>query len=109
MDLYNELMQKQKELDICIKSLRKTGNDYAEAYTNYRIKLSQELVKLRDEGMPVTIAYDVARGKQEIAKAKFNEISKEAIYKANLESINAIKLQIKILDNQLEKEWGNAK
>ena len=109
MDLYNDLQQKIKELDICIKSLRKTGNDYAKAYTTYRIKLSQELVKLRDEGMAVTLAYDVARGKQEIAKAKFDEISKEAIYKANLESINATKLQIKVLENQLEKEWGNTK
>ncbi len=105
MDLYNDLNQKQRELDISIKSLRKTGNDYAEAYTNYRIKLAQELVKLRDEGMPVTLAYDVARGKQEIAKAKFNEISKEAIYKANLESINALKLQIKVLENTLEREY----
>ena len=109
MDLYNDLNQKQRELDISIKSLRKTGNDYAEAYTNYRIKLAQELVKLRDEGMPVTLAYDVARGKQEIAKAKFNEISKEAIYKANQESINALKLQIKVLENTLEREWGNTK
>lgn len=108
MDLYNDLNQKQRELDISIKSLRKTGNDYAEAYTNYRIKLAQELVRLRNEGMPVTLAYDVARGKQEIAKAKFNEISKEAIYKANLESINALKLQIKILENQLDREFKNS-
>lgn len=109
MNLYNEIQMKERELDISIKSLRKTSSEYAEAYTNYRIKLSQELVKLRDEGMPVTIAYDVARGKPEIAKAKFNEIVKEGIYKANQESINSTKLQIRVLENQLEREWGNTK
>ena len=41
------------------------------------------------------------------AVLKFEEISKEAIYKANLESINALKLEIKIIQNQIDKEWGN--
>ena len=96
MDLVNEL-----------NSLIKTGKDYAKAYTDYRVALAKELVRLKDDGMAVTIAYDVARGKPEIAKLKFNEIANEAVYKANLESINAVKLQIKIIQNQIDKEWGN--
>lgn len=106
MDIFNELQQKIKELDISVKSLRKTGSEYAEAYTKYRIKLATKLVELRDEGMPVTIAYDVARGQRDIAKEKYNEIVKEAIYKANLESINSIKLQIRVLENQVQREYG---
>lgn len=106
-DLYNQLMQKSKELDIAVKSLRKTGQDYAEAYTNYRMKLAEELVRLKDEGYAITLAGDIARGKPSIAKLKFSEISTEAIYKANLESINAIKLQIKLLDSQISREWSN--
>lgn len=107
MDLYNELEQKIKELNIAIKSLRNTGRDYAQAYTDYRIKLASKLVELKNNGMPVTIAYDVARGDREIAKAKFDEISKEAIYKANQESINSTKLQIRIIESQLQREYGN--
>ena len=107
MDLYNELEQKIKELNIAIKSLRNTGRDYAEAYTEYRIKLAEKLVELKNNGMPVTIAYDVARGDREIAKAKFNEIAKEAVYKANQESINSTKLQIRIIESQLQREYGN--
>ena len=67
--------------------------------------IKKELVKLKDEGYAITLAGDIARGKPEIARLKFNEISKEALYKANLESINATKLQIKILENQIEREW----
>ena len=107
MDLVNELNNLINKLDISVKSLRKTGSDYAKAYTEYRVALAKELVRLKDDGMAVTIAYDVARGKPEIAKLKFNEIANEAVYKANLESINAVKLQIKIIQNQIDKEWGN--
>lgn len=107
MDLQIELNSKLKDLDIAIKSLRKTGSDYAEAYTQYRIALAQELVKLKDEGYAITLAGDIARGKPEIARLKFREISTEAIYKANLESINATKLAIKVIQEQVNKEYYN--
>lgn len=107
MDLVNELNNLSNKLSLSIKSLIQTGKDYAKAYTDYRIALAKELIRLKDDGMAVTIAYDVARGKPEIAKLKFNEIANEAVYKANLESINAVKLQIKIIQNQIDKEWVN--
>lgn len=107
MDLFSELMEKSRLLDNSIKMLRKTGSDYAKAYTDYRIALAKELIILKDEGYAITLAGDIARGKPEIAHLKFEEIAKEAIYKANLESINALKLEIKIIQNQIEKEWSN--
>ena len=107
MDLLNDLQQKIKELEMSIRSLKKTGSEYAEAYTNYRIKLAAKLVELRDSGMPVTIAYDVARGQRDIAKEKYNEIVKQSIYQANQEAINSLKLQIRILENQLSREFSN--
>ena len=96
-----------KDLDIAIKSLRKTGSEYASAYTDYRVALAKELMKLKNEGYAITLAGDIARGKPEIAKLKFEEISKEAIYKANQESINATKLAIKIIQEQRNREWGS--
>jgi len=107
MDIQLELEHKSKMLDACIKELAKTGKEYAEAYTNYRMALAKELLKLKDEGYAITLAGDIARGKPEIAHLKFEEIAKEAVYKANQETILSIKLQIKILDNQLQREYNN--
>lgn len=107
MDLFNEIQSLTKQLQVSLKQLRTTGTEYAKAYTEYRIALAKELVKLKDEGYAITLAGDIARGKPEIAKLKFQEISKEAIYKANQESINVLKLQIKIIQNQMDKEWSN--
>ena len=109
MDLYEELQIKTKELDISIKSLRHTGADYAESYKRYRVELAKELLRLRNEGIPATLAYDIARGKEDIADLKKQEIEKEAIYKANQEAINSIKLQIRIIESQLNREWNNTK
>ena len=106
MDLYNEIQEKCRLLDNSIKMLRKTGSEYAKAYTDYRVALAKELIILKNDGYAITLANDIARGKPEIAKLKFEEISKEAIYKANMESINVLKLQIKVLENQLEREFG---
>lgn len=106
MDLYNEIQEKCRLLDNSVKMLRKTGSEYAKAYTDYRVALAKELLILKNDGYAITLAGDIARGKQEIAHLKFEEISKEAIYKANMESINVLKLQIKVLENQIEREYG---
>lgn len=108
MDIYNEIQQKNEELRNAVASLSQTGRNYAEAYKTYRILLAQELLRLKNDGMAVTIAYDIARGNEDVANAKFGELSTEAIYRANLENIQAIKLQIKILQKQYDKEWGMA-
>lgn len=106
MDLYTSLNSLLEQLQTSVKSLRTTATEYAEAYKNYRVLLAKELVRLKDSGMAITLASDVARGNEEIANAKMVEIKKEAIYKANMESINAIKLQIKIVENQITREIG---
>ena len=107
MDLTNELNNLIKKLDISVKSLRNTGSDYAKAYTDYRVALAKELMILKEEGYAITLAGDIARGKPEIARLKFKEISTEAIYKANQEAINSTKLQIKIIQEQLNKEYSS--
>lgn len=106
MDLYTTLEELKNDLNTSIKSLRITSTEYAEAYKNYRVLLAKELVRLKDSGMAITLASDVARGNEDIASAKMQEIKKEAIYKANIESINAIKLQIKVVENQITREIG---
>ena len=106
MDLANEINQLSIVLDNKISELPKNNREYADAYTEYRVILAQKLLLLRSDGMPVTIAYDIARGDDTVAKAKRREIYAEGIYKANIESIQALKLQIKLKQEQLNNEWS---
>ena len=95
-DLYGMIEAKQKALDQSIKQLRVTGTEYAEAERDYKILLRTECMKARDEGMPIGLIDKTCYGIPDVA---------EAVYKANQEAINSIKLQIRILNDQLEREW----
>ena len=108
MDLYNELTQKIKELNISIKKLRETGTEYAEAERDYKITLRQEALKLRnDENLPVTLINQIIYGIPLVAEKRFQRDVKEAIYKANMEAINSVKLQIRVIESQLQREYTN--
>ena len=106
-DLYEELNQKNKHLNRSVKELRTSGTNYAQAEQNYKMELSKETLKLRDSGMPVTMIPLVVYGRPNVAKLRFERDVAEAVYKANLESINSLKLQIRILENQIGREWSN--
>ncbi len=106
MDLMNELLGKQKELNISVKNLRYTGSDFAEAQKNYRIALAIVEKQLRDEGEPVSIVKDLARGEENVAELKKQMENKLAIYRANMEAINSIKTEIRIIENQLNREFN---
>lgn len=106
MDLLNELTVKIKELDTSVKALRTTGATYAKAERDYKVKLREECLKLRDEGMAIGMIDKTCYGIPSIAELRFQRDCAEAVYKANQESINSIKLQIRILESQIDREWG---
>lgn len=109
MDLLDELNKKTKELEISLKKLRDTGSDYAEAERDYKIILRQEVLKLRSEGEAIGVISLICYGIPSVAEKRFKRDVAEAIYKANLEAINTFKLEIRILENQIEREWGMSK
>lgn len=110
MDLFNELQIKQKELETSVKSLRKTGTEFAEAERAYKITLREEALKLRAEKeMPVTLIQQVVYGVPQVANKRFLRDVAETIYNANQEAINSIKLQIRVIESQLQREWGNTR
>lgn len=108
MDLYNEIQNKINELNVSLKKLRETGTACAEAERDYKITLRQEALKLRSEkDMAVTLIQQVVYGVPEVAEKRFKRDVAEAIYQANQEAIQTIKLQIRIMENQLQREWGD--
>lgn len=106
MELFLELQTKTKQLDMSIKQLRKNGTEYAEAEKAYKILLRQECLKLRDEGMAIGMIDKTCFGIPSVAEARFKRDIAEATYRANLEAIASIKLQMRLIENQLQREWG---
>lgn len=106
-DLFNELQTKTKQLEMSIKTLRQSGTNYAQAERDYKVLLRTECLKLRDEGMAIGMIDKTCYGIPSVAEARFKRDVAEAVYKANLEAINSIKLQMRLIENQLNREYGN--
>lgn len=108
MELYLELQKLQSELQTSVRLLRKTGQAYAQAERDYKVRLSQEVLKLKDEGMKVTLINVYIYGVREIADLRFKRDVAEVTYKANQENINSIKLQLRLIESQMQREWSVA-
>lgn len=110
MDLVNDLNMLIQKLNTSIKTLAQNGRALAEAERDYKITLRQEALKLRNEkDMPVTLINQVIYGVPEVADKRFKRDVAEAMYNTNKEYINTTKLQIRILENQLAREFGNTR
>ena len=105
-DLYSELQKKTAQLDYSIRELRKNGTAYAESEKAYKVLLRTEVLELRDEGTAVGVIEKIAYGIPSVAEARFKRDVCEVVYKANLEAIQSIKLQMRLIENQIGREYG---
>jgi len=72
------------------------GTKVAEAEKHYTVLFAQEMLKLRDDGMPVTILKDITKGRKSVAEAKFNLAVAEAMYNACRESLKDLRANIDV-------------
>lgn len=107
MDLLNELNVKTEELSLSLKKLRETGTNYAKAERDYKVLLRQEVLKLRDEGQAIGVITLICYGIPSVAEKRFQRDIAQTIYEANKEAINTLKLQIRLIEAQLSREWVN--
>ena len=109
IELWNEIQEKQKMLDKAIKELAQNGYKLAECERDYKIAVNKKALELRSQDVPVTLINQVIYGYEDIAKLRFERDTAQVKYNANLEYIQTIKLMIRILENQLSREYGNTK
>lgn len=107
-DLWTELRQKSEQLQASVKTLRKSGSEYAQAERDYKVLLRQECLKLRDDGVAIGLIDKTCYGIPSVAEARLKRDVAEAVYKANTEAINSLKLQLRLLDSQINREWNQA-
>lgn len=108
MELYEQIEKLSQELTSSIRLLRKNGEAFAEAEREYKISLAQKSLELRDSGMAITLIDKVVFGDRKVAEMRFKRDVASATYEANKEHINVTKLQLRLLEGQLSREWGNA-
>jgi hypothetical protein len=107
MDYTVEIMEKINYLNGCVEQLRDYGLKLSSAEKDYKVTLRQEALKLRaEENMPVTLINQIIYGVPEVADKRFKRDVAETLYNTCQEKINTLKLQIRILESQINREWN---
>lgn len=102
MELKNitqELYHSSKRLEESSKEIFNLAKAMAEKERDYRKALAVEKIRLRDEGMPVGMIDDVARGN--LADLRFERDLARETYIAAKEAMKAIQAQLSALQSIL--------
>lgn len=96
-------------MNALLGELEKLGIQAAKAEYEYRLEEAKKTLDLRDKGFPATLIPTLTKGDEKVAKMRLSRDVAEVRYKAAQERINAIKKEISVLAEEINREWGNAK
>jgi hypothetical protein len=105
VELINQLNDLSVKLRESVSYMRRAGENYARAQNAYKIAVNQEFLRLRADGTPVTMISKIVTGQPEVAPKMLERDIAETLYKTAQENIQAIKLQMRILENQIDREY----
>lgn len=104
-----DIVEIAQEIYTAAKRLQKSGDrlfslarEYAEAEQKYRQALGIELMKLRNEKVPISIVGDVARAN--ISDLKFERDMAEFRYKAGRDKAQALQAEISALQTLYKRQ-----
>ena len=109
MDLINQMMQKSEELLPTLATLSDYGVELAQCERIYKLALNKKSLEMKTKGMTATLINKIIYGEKDIADLRFNRDVAETMRVTAQERINILKLQIRILDSQIAREWSSVR
>lgn len=100
------LMARMNDL---LNELEKLGIEAAQAEYNYRLEEAKKTLILRDDGFQATLIPTLTKGDEKVAKTRLTRDVAEVRYKSAQERINAVKKEISVLAEEINREWSNSK
>jgi len=105
-DLILALREQRQLLIETVNAMKVIGRMLAGATKDYKIALRKEILKLHvEDKVAWTACYELALGDEEVAKLRFNRDIKQSDYDVCIEKINALKLEIRLLEKEIEQDW----
>lgn len=103
-ELVNALQDARKQLFESVERWRKYGHRLALAERDYRIAYRSEVFLLKQQdGVAWTAAVEIARGEEtQVADLRYNRDVAQVEYAAEQEKINALKIEIRILEHEAQ-------
>jgi hypothetical protein len=102
-----EMNRIRQEMRKSMQMLRKHGEDLAVKERDYQVIKAQTWRKLKAEGWTSTDLNATIKGQPKVSDAMFERDNARVMYEANLEHINVVKRDLRILEDQIAREWSN--
>ena len=93
-----------KQLNEAIIAARGRGKELAEAERAYKIANAKKIIELKTQGYPATLILELAKGDVGVADLRYKRDALQVLYKSAMEFINVSKIQLKIVDNEINQE-----
>lgn len=108
-ELFAERNDLMAELSASIEAMERHGAKKAGAERDYKVALAQTALRLKDSGMTATMVGLTVYGQPEVAKLRFERDLAETMHDTAEQKIQAIKLRLRLVEAQIEREWAQAK
>lgn len=105
-DLLTTIEQLNSTLNDTITKFYHAGVELADAEADYSITLRQKALIEKDAGVSVTFIDKFLRGDTEVAEKRKKRDIAEAKRDTLKEKINSLKLQIRVVEAQAQREWS---
>ena len=108
MELLNELNEKRKLLNQALSESVRRGIKLAQAERAYKMANAQFILAQRASGTPATLIKDLALGDEEVSGLRLERDIASVYYENAREAINSYKLEARLIEEQISREWGQA-
>lgn len=107
-DLVNNLNQLAKDLEDANRAFVERGKSLAKKEQEYKIALAQAALRLREAGYPVTFIDKIIYGDKAVYPKRLERDIAKAEYESVGHRIQILKIQIRIVEDHIKREWGQS-
>lgn len=108
MSLLDELNYDRDMVKTAMREAKERGIALAKAESEYQILKNTRSLELKDAGIPATLIQQIIKGDEQVNRAMFSRDCAQVEYDSAQEAINVYKLDARLLENQISREWNQS-
>lgn len=105
--LWVRIEEAMRLLDTALREAKSRGRVMVEKEARYYSAKAQESFDMLEAGFTNTYIQTVIKGRPKVAKAMSEYHEAEVLYKNANEALQVVKLKLRVLEAEMEREWNN--
>lgn len=107
--VYQDLQRSRKLMQKASTELKDRGIALAKAQAEYQATKNKRALEMKAEGYSATIINMILKGDEEVSLKLFERDCAQVLYDSAKDALNVYKLDARLLEAQLERDWNDAK